>query len=69
MYLSEESLSSSDLITKLEYDHTAVSKNALEILSDLQVSKGIISTLKLYQNCAYFQIFLNEVFSLCASCF
>lgn len=31
----EVSLPSLDLITKLEYNHTAVSKNILEILSDL----------------------------------
>lgn len=31
----EVPLPSLDLITKLEYDHTAVSKNILEILSDL----------------------------------
>lgn len=31
----EVSLPSLDLITKFKYDHTAVSKNILEILSDL----------------------------------
>ena len=51
-------LPSLDLITKFEYNHIAVSKSALEILSNLhEVAKSVISTLKVYQSCIYFQIF------------
>ena len=54
----EMALPSLDLITKFEYNHIAVSKSALEILSNLhEVAKSVISTLKVYQSCIYFQIF------------
>lgn len=51
-------LPSLDLIIKFEYNHIAVSRSVLEILSNLhEVAKVVISTLKLYQSCIYFQIF------------
>lgn len=51
-------LPSLDLITKFEYSHIAVSRSVLEMLSNLhEVAKVVISTLKLYQSCIYFQIF------------
>lgn len=56
--LSEVYMPSSYLITKSEYDHIAISKSVLEILSDLhEVTKGVMGTLKLCQSCTYFQTF------------